>query len=43
MAFFKVIILKNRILRTFKVKDGENFDEEVGTTSDSLLFLDLMM
>ena len=43
MACFKVIILKNRIERTFKVKDGENFNGKEGTTSDISLFLDLKM
>ena len=41
MACFKVIILKNRIERTFLVKDGENFNEQEGTTSDISLFFRL--
>ena len=42
MACFEVIILKNRIKRAFKVKDGENFSEKEGTTNDISLFLDLI-
>ena len=42
MARFEVIILKNRIERTFQVKDGENFNEKEGTTNDISLFLDLI-
>ena len=42
MACFEVIILKNRIERAFQVKDGENFNEKEGTTTDILLFLDVI-
>ena len=42
MACFEVIILKNRIESAFWVKNGENFNEKEGTTSDISLFLDLL-
>ena len=36
MACFEVIILKNRIVRAFQVKDGENFNEKEGTVKPRL-------
>ena len=42
MECFEVIILKNRIERAFRVKDGETSNEKEGTTNDISRLLDLI-